>query len=155
MPDLSVIILTYNTCDLTRDCVMAALADAGRSRLDVEIIVVDNASSDETVATLRGAFPAVNVIVNASNLGFGRGNNVGLAAATGRYLLLLNSDAFVQPGALRALVEFMDAHPDAGACGPMLLNLNGTLQPSGRSLPNVWSVFVGMTKIYRLWKHDL
>ncbi len=155
MPDLSVIILTYNTCDLTRDCVTAALADAGRSRFDVETIVVDNASSDETVATLRGAFPAVNVIGNASNLGFGRGNNVGLAAATGRYLLLLNSDALVQPGALRALVEFMDAHPDAGACGPMLLNLDGTLQPSGRSLPNVWSVFVGTTKIYRLWKRDL
>jgi GT2 family glycosyltransferase len=155
MPDLSVVILTYNTCDLTHDCVAATLADAARSRLEVEIIVVDNASADDTAATLRAAFPTVNVIVNTSNLGFGRGNNVGLAAATGRYLLLLNSDAFVQPDALQALVEFMDAHPNAGACGPMLLNPDRTLQPSGRSLPSVWSVFVGMTKIYRLWKRDL
>jgi hypothetical protein len=155
MPDLSVIILTYNTCDLTRDCVAAALADAARSHLDVEIIVVDNASADETVATLRAAFPSVDVIVNDRNLGFGRGNNVGLAAATGRYLFLLNSDAFVQPGALRALVEFMDAHADAGACGPLLLNADGALQPSGRSLPSVWRIFVGMTKLYRLWQRDL
>lgn len=155
MPDLSIIILTYNTCDLTRDCVAAALAEAARSHFEVEIIVVDNASTDETMATLRAAFPAVDVIVNASNLGFGRGNNVGLVAAAGRYLMLLNSDAFLQPGALRALVEFMDAHPDAGACGPMLLNADGTLQPSGRSLPSVWSIFVGMTKLYRLWQRDL
>ena len=154
MPDLSIIILTYNTRDLTHDCVAAALADVARSRLAVEIIVVDNASTDGTAAALRVAFPAVNVIVNVSNLGFGRGNNIGLAAATGRYLLLLNSDAFVRPGALRALVDFMDAHPEAGACGPMLLNPDGTLQPSGRSLPSVWSVFVGMTKLYRLWKRD-
>jgi N-acetylglucosaminyl-diphospho-decaprenol L-rhamnosyltransferase len=154
VPDLSIIILTYNTCDLTRDCVAAALADAAYSCLEVEIIVVDNASTDGTAAALRAAFPTANVIVNPSNLGFGRGNNVGLAAAAGRYLLLLNSDAFVQLGSLRALVEFMDAHPDAGACGPMLLNSDGTLQPSGRSLPSVWSVFVGMTKFYRLWKRN-
>jgi hypothetical protein len=66
----------------------------------------------------------------------------------------LNSDTEVQPGALEALVTFMDEHPDAGACGPMLLNVDGSLQPSGRALPSVWSVFVGMTRLYRLWQAD-
>jgi hypothetical protein len=152
--DLSAIILSYNTQALTCACVKSVLADASHLSHTIEIIVVDNASTDDTAATLRREFPTVHVIVNATNLGFARGNNIGLAAAQGRYLLLLNSDTEVQPGALGALIEFMEAHPEAGACGPQLLNPDGTVQPSGRSLPSVWSVLVGMTKIYWLWKRD-
>ena len=153
-PDLSVIILTYNTRDLTRACVQSVLADAAASQYVVEIIVVDNASTDGTAALLREEFAGVRVIVNDTNLGFACGNNVGLEAARGRYLFLLNSDTKVRAGALAALIEFMDDHADAGACGPMLLNEDGSLQPSGRALPSVWSVFVGMTRLYRLWKRD-
>jgi hypothetical protein len=149
-PDLSVIVLSYNTLALTSACVAAVLREAATGNVAMEVIVVDNASSDDTAATLRAAFPQVTVIVNSANLGFARGNNVGLAAATGRYRLLLNSDTEVQPGALTTLVEFMDRHPDAGACGPMLLNADGSLQPSGRDLPSVWSVFVDMSRLYRL-----
>jgi N-acetylglucosaminyl-diphospho-decaprenol L-rhamnosyltransferase len=158
VPDLSVIILSYNTSALTCACVAATLRDAaaaaGTSALAVEVIVVDNASSDDTLAALRAAFPQLALIANAANLGFARGNNAGLAAARGRYRLLLNSDTEAQPGALRALVGFMDLHPEAGACGPMLLNADGSLQPSGRDLPSVWSVFAGMTRLYRLWRRD-
>ena len=153
-PDLSAIILTYNTRDLTRACVRAALADTAITSRTIEIIVVDNGSTDDTAALIRAEFPRARLIMNDANLGFARGNNAGLQAARGRYLMLLNSDTEVCRGAFGALIAFMDTHPDAGACGPMLLNEYSSLQPSGRALPSVWSVFVGMTKLYRLWKRD-
>jgi GT2 family glycosyltransferase len=152
-PDLSVIILTCNNRDLTLDCVASVQAEAGAVAL--ETIVVDNASTDGTIEALRAAYPQVRLVVNSSNLGFSLANNLGLAIARGRYLLLLNSDTVVRPGALAALVAFMDQHPRAGACGPQLLNADGSLQPSGRKLPTVWSVFADMTRLYRLWQPDV
>ena len=151
-PVLSVIVLSYNTRDLTLACLRAL--DAAAAGLETEIIVVDNASTDNTVSCLTAEFPRVRVIANHENVGFARGNNLGLAAASGRYRLVLNSDTVAQPGALRVLAEFMDAHPEAGACGPQLLNPDGTLQPSGRDLPSLWSVFAGMSRLYRLWRRD-
>jgi len=151
--ELSLIILTHNTLELTRECIRSILAP-GEATPSVEVIVVDNASTDGTAEALEAEFPGLRVIRNASNFGFSGGNNAGLAAARGRYRMLLNSDTLVQRGALRELVAFMEAHPEAGACGPMLLNEDGTLQPSGRDLPSLWSLFVGMTKLYRLWKQD-
>ncbi|MBL8058386.1 MAG: glycosyltransferase family 2 protein, partial [Anaerolineales bacterium] len=154
-PDLSVIIVTYNTRDLTRACVRAVMADAEPSGQAVEVIVVDNASQDDTLTCLAAEFPAARLIANPANLGFARANNRGLEAAGGRYLFLLNSDTELRPGALGALVAFMDDHPEAGACGPQLLNPDGSLQPSGRPLPSVASVALEMTRLYRLWKRDL
>lgn len=152
--DLSVIVLTYNTRDLTCACVRSVMAEAERAPCAIEIIVVDNASTDGTAAALSQIAPDIRVIVNETNLGFSRGNNVGLRAARGRYLMLLNSDTETQPGALQTLIAFMDTHPDAGACGPMLLNADGSLQPSGRPLPSVWTPIISMTRLYRLWKRD-
>jgi N-acetylglucosaminyl-diphospho-decaprenol L-rhamnosyltransferase len=156
--DLSVIVVTYNSRDLTLACVASVVAEqkATPSRLlQTELIVVDNGSSDGTTDAVRKAAPEARVLVQPANLGFAGGNNVGLAAAQGRYLLLLNSDAEVRPGAFAALVAFMDAHPDAGACGPMLVNPDGSLQPTGRDLPTPGTLFLDMTKLYRLWKRDL
>jgi N-acetylglucosaminyl-diphospho-decaprenol L-rhamnosyltransferase len=152
--DLSVIILTYNVRALTVNCLRSILADTRYSATQIEILVVDNASTDDTLEVLRRDFPAVKLVLNETNLGFSRGNNEGLKVARGRYLLLLNSDTEVYDGALSALVEFMDAHPAAGACGPQLLNQDGSVQPSGRELPSLWRIFVGMTHLYRLWKKD-
>lgn len=152
--DLSVIILTYNVRDLTVSCVRSLLADISHSPKNIEVLVADNGSTDDTVEVLRRDFPTVKLILNGTNLGFSRGNNEGLKAAKGRYLLLLNSDTEVYDNALNTLIEFMDAHPEAGACGPQLLNQDGSLQPSGRELPTLWSVFTGMTHLYRLWKTD-
>lgn len=152
--DLSVIILTYNVRDLTVSCVHSLLADISHSSKNIDVLVVDNGSTDDTVEVLRRDFPTVKLIINGTNLGFSRGNNQGLKVAKGRYLLLLNSDTEVYDNALNTLIEFMDAHPEAGACGPQLLNPDGSLQPSGRELPTLWSVFTGMTHLYRLWKTD-
>jgi GT2 family glycosyltransferase len=152
--DLSVIVVTYNSRALTLACAASVEAQRGQG-LEIELIVVDNASTDGTAAALRAACPDVRVLVQAANGGFARGNNVGLAASRGRLLLLLNSDTEVRPGAFSALAAFMDTHPEAGACAPMLLNPDGTLQPSGRDLPTLWSLFLDMTKLYRLWRRDL
>jgi GT2 family glycosyltransferase len=153
--DLSVIVVTYNSRALTLACVDSVLAEQARSSLAVELIVVDNASTDGTAEALAAAAPGARVLAQRTNLGFAGGNNAGLAAALGRYLLLLNSDTEVCAGALDTLVAFMDAHEEAGACGPMLLNPDGTLQPSGRDLPTVGSLFLDMTRLYRLRRHDL
>jgi N-acetylglucosaminyl-diphospho-decaprenol L-rhamnosyltransferase len=152
--DLSVIVVTYNSRALTLACVAAVLAEQQRSRLQIELVVVDNGSTDGTVEALRRAAPQARVLIQPHNLGFAGGNNAGMAAARGRYLLLLNSDTEVRPGALNALVAFMEAHPEAGASGPMLVNPDGSLQPSGRDLPTPASLFLDMTRLYRLWRRD-
>lgn len=153
--DLSVIVVTYNSREITLACLASVLAEQGRCRVKIEVVVVDNASTDGTADALREAAPEARILVQPANLGFAGGNNVGLAAAAGRYLMLLNSDTEVCAGALDALVAFMETHAEAGACGPMLLNPDGSLQPTGRDLPTLGSLFLDMTKLYKLWKPDL
>ncbi|HQX12011.1 MAG TPA: glycosyltransferase family 2 protein [Thermoflexales bacterium] len=152
-PDLSVVVLTYNTRKLTLACLHALFGQPEIARC--EVIVVDNASGDQTAEVVAEEYPGAQLIHAPKNLGFGGGNNLGLIAARGRYVLLLNSDTEVQPGALLALINFMDAHPEAGACGPMLLNTDGSLQPSGRALPTAGTVFLDMTRLYRLTRRDV
>jgi GT2 family glycosyltransferase len=150
--DVSVIIVNWNTREMLAECLRSvaepALSLSKGSKLKVEghqssifnlqssmeIIVVDNASSDGSAAMVRERFPSVQLIENATNVGFARANNQGLAQAAGRYAVLLNPDTAVEPGALETLAAFMDAHPRAGACGPRLLNADGTLQPSAHPM---------------------
>jgi GT2 family glycosyltransferase len=98
--------------------------------LTTETFVVDNASTDGSAALVRERFPWVRLIENSQNMGFARANNQAIACAAGRYVLLLNSDTVLHPGALSALSSFMDAHPGAGAAGGRLLNPDGSLQES-------------------------
>lgn len=154
MIDLSIVILTYNTRLLTERC-LASIEAYPSAPYSIETVLVDNASADGTAEIVHQRFPAVRLVRNLTNEGFARGNNAGLAVAEGRYLMLLNSDTEVMPGTLTELIRFMDAHPEVGACGPMLLNVDGSLQPSGRPLPTLWRVFVDMSNLYRLWKSDL
>ncbi len=102
-----------------------------------EIIVVDNASNDGTAEMVRAEFPDVKLIVNATNRGYTGGNNDGIAAATGRYVLVLNPDAQVVGDALVTLVQYADAHPDVGVVGPQLLNPDGSVQSSRRRFPTL------------------
>lgn len=136
-PDLSIIIVSYNTRQLLAGCLASVYADLGWGTLVAEVIVVDNASRDGSTAMVRAQFPQVRLIESGANLGYGTGANLGLRAAAGRYLLLLNSDTLVQVGALGELVRFMDAHPDVGAAGPRLLNADGTVQRSAFRFPNL------------------
>jgi hypothetical protein len=125
--DLSVIVVSWNVRGLLAGC-LAALP-AATAGLSAEIIVVDNASTDGTAEMVARAHPEVTLLRNESNLGFARANNRGLAAAQGRYLVLLNSDTVPPPECLTKMVEFMDAHPRAGAASPRLVRPDGTPQP--------------------------
>ena len=129
---ISAIIVNYCTKDLLRDC----LVSLGESRVSgLEVIVVDNHSTDGSAEKVRGEFPEVRVIENSENLGFSRANNQGIKEARGKYILLLNSDTVVRPGAVPAMAGFMDGHPKAGGVACRLLNADGSIQPSvGRRL---------------------
>lgn len=133
MVDLSVIIVSYNTCRLLRECLQSVYVHSGP--IDFEVYVVDNNSQDGSADMVAEAFPQVKLIRNLNNRGFAAANNQALEVADGRYLMLLNSDTLVRPGAFEQLVAFMDAHRQAGYCGPKLLNGDGSHQPSARRFP--------------------
>ena len=156
---LSILIVNWNTRDLLADCLRSItdyrlkIEDPASSifNLQSEIIVIDNASTDGSAAMVRERFPRVRLIENAENVGFARANNQGIALAAGRYVLLLNPDTVVHPGALAGLVAFMAAHPAAGACGPRLLNGNGSLQPACHPMLTPGREFWRLLFLERLW----
>ena len=152
---LSVVFLSYNTRDLTRQALSSVLAAV--EGLEVEIFVVDNASADGSADMVAEEFPQVKLICNAANVGFAAGNNVALRQVTGEYALLINTDTIVRRDALRTMVEFLDAHPEAGACGCKILDPDGTLQlDSRRGFPTPLAAFCKMSGLSRLFpKHPL
>ncbi|MBC7225671.1 MAG: glycosyltransferase family 2 protein [Thermoflexales bacterium] len=135
MPDLSVLIVNWNVRDLLRRCLHSVLAS--QPACSLEVIVVDNGSTDGSAEMVRAEFPQVHLIANADNRGFTAANNQGLAVARGRYVLLLNPDTEVVGDALERMVAFADAHPDVGVVGPQLLNPDGTVQSSRRRFPTL------------------
>jgi GT2 family glycosyltransferase len=147
-PDLSIAVVSWNTRDLLLPC-LAAIGPATAPYAS-EVILVDNASADGTVAAVRERYPDVQVIANPDNRGFTRANNQALAVARGRFLLLLNPDTEARPGSLATLVRFLETHPEHGACGPRLLYPDGRLQPNGRRLPTLWREFLAASGLRRL-----
>jgi GT2 family glycosyltransferase len=137
MTDVSVVIVSYESRELLERCLAALAADAQRAAA-CEVIVVDQASSDGSAAWLAAEHPAVHVVALDENVGFGAGNNRGAEVASGRWLLLLNSDAFVRPGAIDELVRFAEARPEIGVAGPGLRWPDGRLQRSCRRFPTVF-----------------
>jgi len=130
MIDLSFLIVSWNVADLLATCLETILA--GQGALSIEILVVDSASRDHTVALLRERFPQVTVLPQSDNVGYTRGNNIALAAAQGRYLFLLNPDTEIIGAALPTLVRYLDAHPDVGIVGPHTYNSDRTTTQSTR-----------------------
>lgn len=146
MIDLSVIILNWNVRDLLDRC----LASIRSEHYSIEIIVVDNASSDDSVAMVQTKYPHVTVIANAINRGFTGGNNQGLEVAHGRYLMVLNPDTEMVGAALDRLIAFLDDHADVGAVGPQLLNPDRSIQSSRRRFPTVLIGFFESTWLQSL-----
>ncbi len=148
--DVSVVIVNYNV----REFLEQALGSVDRASagLTVETFVVDNNSVDGSVAAVRERFPHVRVIANEENVGFGRANNQAIREARGRYVLVLNPDTLLQEDTLRALVAFMDAHPEAGAAGCRILNPDGTFAPeSRRAFPTPAVALYRMAGLSRLF----
>jgi len=141
--ELSIVIVSYNTKDLLRECLQTVQTEA--AGISTEIILVDNSSSDGSPQMVETEFPTVKVIRSVINLGFGAANNLALEAAQGRYIVLLNSDAFLSTGSLRIARDRMDAHPRAALAGARLVGRDFSWQPSARMFPHVLSDALVMT----------
>ena len=180
MPSLAIVIVSYNTRDLLRDCLRSV--GPGGAACALDIWVVDNASRDGSAAMVRAEFPHAHVIDSPRNGGYAYANNLALreilrTEGTGLrtesmltpaqssilspqsyssdYVLLLNPDTVVPPGALDALVSFLEAHPAVGACGPKLLLGDGSLDLAcRRSFPTPEIAFYRMTGLARLFPHS-
>jgi GT2 family glycosyltransferase len=152
MIDLSVVIVSWNVSGLLRRCLGSILgtarseapgggpgtgSGAPRPALAVEVIVVDNGSTDGSVSMVREEFPSVRVIPNPDNRGFPAANNQGIAIARGRYAIILNPDTEVIDAALSTMVAYADAHPSVGVVGPQLLFPDGSVQPSRYRFPTL------------------
>ena len=146
-PDVTAVIVNYNTRDLLRPCIDALRASAVGMRL--QTVIVDNASRDESAALLRAEYADCELLFNTENVGFGRANNQALALARGKYLLLLNTDAFVAPDSLERCMRYMDENPRCGLLGVRLEGRDGELQPSCRYFPTPWSEFLLTTGLSR------
>ena len=149
---LSTIIVNWNTGELLDQCLQSVAENVQVWPGDaVETVVVDNASTDQSLERARAAHPWVDFIENDNNAGFARANNQALELCSGEYLLLLNPDTRVLPGALETLVTFMDAHPEVGGCGPLLLNADGSLQISCHPMLTPGREFWRLSFLDRLW----
>jgi hypothetical protein len=161
--DLAIVVLNYNTAGLLRDCLASVFASQGD--LSYQVWVVDNASTDGSLAMLRAEFPAVHLVANQSNVGYSAGNNVALrrlgfrdrmaesaAQRPPRYVLLLNPDTLVPPTALARMVAFMDARPEIGVAGPRVRRPDGSLDRAcRRSFPTPLVSFFRLTGLSRLF----
>jgi len=148
MTALSVIIVTRNTCQLTCAAIESVLN--GHDNPSREIFLVDNGSTDETQAVVAKRFPSVHLLRSDRNLGFARANNLVAHKAHGQFLLLLNSDAVLQPESLAAAVAWMRAHPDCGVAGVQLLNPDGSPQNSIANFPTLATELLNKSLLRRL-----
>lgn len=146
---LSIAIVNWNTSALLAACIGSIRRFP--PNLDYEVIVVDNASYDFDEATFRAEFPEAQLIRNADNAGYARGNNQAMRAANGDYILLLNPDTEVTDGAIESLVSFMETHSDAAAAGAKLVRPDGAIDHSVRSFPYpgpiAWE-FMGLSRLF-------
>ncbi len=172
--DLAIVIVNYNTCALLRDCLRSLYASE-LSGLSLAICVVDNVSPDDSAAMVRAEFPQVHLIANTENVGYPRANNQGLrffgfrdlaagsttatadetSASLPRFALLLNPDTVLPPCALAEMVAFLEARPQAGAAGPKLVRLDGSLDwACRRSFPTPETSLYHLTKLDRIFPHS-
>ncbi len=152
-PVLSLCVVTYQAAPLLREC-LESLRKFPPS-VSHEIIVVDNASTDNTVAMLEQEYSDVILVKNQANLGYAASMNQAMKLARGRYIVQLNPDTIVQDGSFDKLIEFMELHPEVGICGPKVLNPDGSMQKScrrGESTP--LAVIAQFTGLARLFPHN-
>lgn len=137
-PEISVIIVSWNARKFLEECLHSLSLGISRS---YEVIVVDNASSDGSPELVATCFPWVMLIQTGNNLGFAKGNNIGILRSRGKYIALVNSDVNVFPGCLDQLAKFLDDHPEAGMVGPRVMYGDRRLQSSCRRFPSLWNNF--------------
>lgn len=138
--DMSIIIVSWNTASITCDCIQSIYDKA--SDVNYEIILVDNASDDDSVNRIKNKFPDVKIIENTENKGFATANNQGMAIAQGRYYLLLNSDTILLENALKKVIDYSDLHPEIGILGCKVLNADYSLQSTLFKYPSLMQLLL-------------
>jgi len=145
---LSIVILCWNDHKVIHNCLRSIFA--GTRLTDFEVIVSDNGSTDGSPEFIRKTYPAVRVIENGTNLRFSKGNNVGIAASAGEYVLILNPDTIIPEESLDRWIQFADSHPEAAGFGCRVLNPDGSYQRSARPFPTIWRCWVTALGLGRL-----
>ena len=149
MLDVSIIIVSWNTRDILRDCLESVYKQS--ENIEFEVIVVDNDSADGSAETVKKDFPQVILVENSENRGFAAANNQGMAVAAGRYFLLLNSDTIILDNAISKVVSFADNHLEAAVVGCRVLNPDKTLQPTCFMFPSLLNMILSSTYLYKLF----
>ena len=153
MVKLSVVIVSYKVRAYVEQC-LASLLRSLRD-IDAEVFVVDNNSHDGTVQLIRSRFPQVKVMGSSHNLGFARANNAAIRQSSGEYVLLLNPDTIVAEDTIRCVLDFMDAHPNAGSAGVAMQCADGSLAPeSRRGRPSPMTAFYKMCGLCAMFPHS-
>ena len=149
MIDLSIIVVSWNTRDILRDCLQSVVDGLGNLR--TEVFVVDNFSKDDSAMMVAQEFPQFQLIANSDNLGFAAANNQAIKRATGKYVLLLNPDTLIRGDVLTRSFEYMEQHGEIGALACRVLNGDGTVQLTCGGYPSLWNLFLLSSGLFR-WK---
>ncbi len=147
--DVSIIIVNWNTRDILGNCLRSIYDQT--NEVEYEVVVIDNASSDDSAAMVRAEFPQVVLIENSNNLGFAAANNQGMAIAGGRYVLLLNSDTIVLDGAIQKTISYADDHQDIGVLGCQVWENEREIQKTCFAFPSAWGVILQKMGLRRLF----
>jgi GT2 family glycosyltransferase len=150
MTNLSIVIVSWNAKAYVLECLQSLLVQS--ECIPLEIIAIDNASTDGTVEMIRNQFPHVRLIENGANLGFARANNIGIKLASGKYICLINSDVNVPPDCLPKMYRYMEQHPDIGLLGPKMLGVDGRARRSGMRFPSIWNTFLRALAVDSLFR---
>lgn len=135
--DVSIVIVNWNTRRMLLDCIESLKKETSSTK--IEIIVVDNGSTDGSQKALKETYPDVCLIENGENLGFAKANNIGIARSSGRYVCLVNSDIIALDSCIDRMVAYMDNHRDVGALGPKTVDENRNLRQNCRRFPTLWN----------------
>jgi GT2 family glycosyltransferase len=150
--DISIVIVSWNSQDVLRNCLNSILAETTESNF--EVIVVDNASKDQTAQMIMNEYSQIKLIQNQSNLGFAKAVNKGIQASSGKYIALLNPDTIILDDGLELMKTYLDNNPSIGVLGSNLVNEDNSTQASIRRFPKVWDQFLIMTKLRYLFKNS-
>lgn len=160
MPEISVIIVTWNSSDEIVKCTDSVIA--ALRGFDSELVIIDNNSADNSFALVNNiSFPKLKTVQNPDNMGYTKAINQGIKHSTGKYVLLLNPDTILKDDSIRIMHEFLEANPAYGACAPLMKNPDGTMQYSVRNFPTYWRMFCEFsllayifpkTKLFGSWK---
>lgn len=151
--NLSIIIVNWNTKDLIKRCIQSIIHHT--KNLAYEIIVVDNHSDDGSVSAVQDSFPSVILIQNEDNIGFARANNVGMKKALGEYLLLFNSDTYIDHNAFSEIIHYMDLHPEVGILSPKIVSPELIPYPMRLSRRTSLLSFLKIVNLYALYREYL